>query len=83
MSGLLQDLERTAILGRDREREAAQLTDEQERGREEAATVRQQLETAQQELATRQQLIHQLQAPTAFMAVLDRLDLSRRPKDIK
>jgi uncharacterized membrane protein YccC len=70
MSGLLQDLERAAILGRDREREAAQLAAEQERGREEAAAVRQQLEAAQQQLAARQQLVHQLQALTAFTAVV-------------
>jgi hypothetical protein len=71
MSGLLQDLERAAILGRDREHEAAQLAAEQERGREEVAAVRQQLEAAQQQLADRQQLVHQLQALTAFTTVLD------------
>jgi hypothetical protein len=70
MSGLLQDLERAAILGRDREREAAQLAAEHERGREEAAAVRQQLEAAQQQLAASQQLVHQLQALTAFTTVV-------------
>ena len=61
-SCLLQDLEKSAILARDRERAAAQLSADVERGRDEAAAARQQLDAANQELLSKQQLIQQLQA---------------------
>jgi hypothetical protein len=48
-SCLLQDLERSAILARDRERTAAQLSADLQRGRDEASAARQQLEAAQQD----------------------------------